>query len=124
MTTPSASAQAGRHAVGVDDLEVGMLLAENVHDQQGRLLLPSGTELTERHLRAFQMMGVVTVKIRGSGEDSQEPVISPEIRAEAEVRVRERLRNHDLDHPVIAEILRFAIEREARLIAAGERPHA
>jgi hypothetical protein len=115
----------GRQAVAVDDLEVGMILAEDVHDQQGRLLLPSGSALTERHLRAFQMWGILTVKVRGAGEEElPEPVVSPEILAEAETRVRERMRQHDLDAPVIAEIVKFAIQREARLLAAGGRPNA
>ncbi len=102
-----------------------MILAEDVHDQQGRLLLPTGSELTDRHLRAFQMWGILTVKVRGAGEEAApDPVISPEILAEAERRVRERMHHNDLALPVIAEIVRFAVQREARLIAAGDRPHA
>lgn len=124
-STSFPSGQGGRQAVGVDDLEVGMILAEDVHDQQGRLLLPSGAALTERHLRAFQMWGILTLKIRGAGEEeAPELVISPAALAEADVRVRERLRQHDLASPVIAEIFQFAVQREARLIAAGERSHA
>jgi hypothetical protein len=124
MAIPTTSAHGGRQAVSVDDLEVGMVLAEDVHDQQGRLLLPSGSELTERHLRAFQMWGIISVKIRGNGEEAPEPVVSPEILAEADRRIRERFRLHDLEQPVIAEVFRFAVDREARLIAAGDRPHA
>lgn len=102
-----------------------MILAEDVHDQQGRLLLPSGSALTDRHLRAFQMWGILTVKVRGAGEEeAPEPVISPELLAEAEIRVRERMQHNDLESPVIVEILRFAVQREARLLAAGDRPHA
>lgn len=123
--TPFSSTHGGRQAVGVDDLEVGMILAEDVHDQQGRLLLPSGSELTERHLRAFQMWGILTVKVRGAGEEEPpELVISPEVLAAADAKVRERLRSHDLESPVIAEIFQFAVQREARLRAAGERHHA
>ncbi len=122
---PFSSPHGGRQAVGVDDLEAGMILAEDVHDQQGRLLLPSGSELTERHLRAFQMWGILTVKIRGAGEEEPpELVISPEVLAAADAKVRERLRSQDLESPVIAEIFQFAVQREARLLAAGERPHA
>jgi hypothetical protein len=124
-TLSSSSARGGRQTIGVDDLEVGMILMEDVHDQQGRLLIPSGTALTDRHLRAFQMWGILSVKVGGTGEDEPpELVISPEILAEAETRVRERLRQNDLESPVILEILRFAVQREARLIAAGERSHA
>lgn len=122
--SPPGSASGGRQVIDVDALEAGMILAEDVHDQQGRLLLPSGSALTDRHLRAFQMWGIPTVKVRGTGVEPPEPVVSPEILAEAGRRVRERLRLNDLEQPVIAEILRFAVEREARRIAAGERPDA
>ncbi len=102
-----------------------MILAGDVHDQQGRLLLPGGSTLTSRHIRAFQMWGILTVKVRGTGEEEPaESVLSPEILAAAEARVRERMHNNDLESPVIMEIVRFAVQREARLIAAGERPHA
>jgi hypothetical protein len=111
--------------ISVDDLEVGMTLAEDVHDQLGRLLLPGGTALTERHLHAFQMWGILTVKVRGAGQvEAAEPVISPEILAQAEARVRERMRHQDLGAPVIVEVIRFTVQREARLIAAGDRPDA
>jgi hypothetical protein len=124
-TPSSAPVGGGRQAVGVDDLEIGMVLGEDVHDQQGRLLLPQGTVLTERHLRAFQMLGILSLKVRGAGEEEEAaPVISPEILAEAESRVRERMRHHDLAHPAIAVIIQFAVQREARLLASGERPHA
>jgi hypothetical protein len=123
-SSPPATARGSRQAVAVDDLEVGMILAEDVLDQQGRLLLPSGSDLTDRHLRAFQMMGILAVKVRGTGAEPPEPVLSPEILAEAEARVRARLHNNDLEQPVIAEIYRFAVQREARRLAAGERPHA
>jgi hypothetical protein len=127
MPTPLSfpSAQGGRQTVSVDDLEVGMTLAEDVHDQLGRLLLPGGTALTERHLRAFQMWGILTVKVRGAGEaEAPEPVISPEILAQAEARVLARLRQQDLTSPVIQEVIRFTVQRESRLIATGDRPHA
>lgn len=127
MSTPQSfpSAQGGRQNISVDDLEVGMALAEDVHDQLGRLLLPSGTTLTERHLRAFQMWGILTVKVRGIGEaEAPEPVISPEIIAQAEALVLERMRHQDLTSPVIQEIIRFTVQREARRIAAADGPHA
>ncbi len=102
-----------------------MVLAENVSDLQGRLLVPEGTALTERHLRAFQMLGIPCLKVRGAGEEEAvAPVISPELRAAATTRLRERMQHQDLTHPAIIEIMQFAIEREARLMASGERPGA
>lgn len=108
--------------VAVDDLEAGMLLAEDVRDQQGRLLMPAATELTERHLRAFQLWGIVGVKIRRPGEDPDTAAVSvpPELQAEAETIVRGRLRHNNPSHPVIAELQRICVARVGQRLARGQ----
>jgi hypothetical protein len=109
--------------VAVDDLEAGMLLAEDVRDQQGRLLMPAATELTDRHLRAFQLWGILGVKIRRPGEEEapQDVVVPPELRAEAELIVRERLRHNDASDPVIAELQRICVTRVGQKLVRGPR---
>lgn len=113
----------GAGMVAVDDLEAGMLLAEDVRDQQGRLLMPAATELTERHLRAFQLWGILGVKIRRPGEVEEvgQVTVPPELRAEAEVLVRERLRHNDPSDPVIAELQRICVMRVGQKLARGQR---
>jgi hypothetical protein len=107
----------------VDDLEAGMMLAEDVRDQQGRLLMPAATELTERHLRAFQLWGIMGVKIRRPGEedDSAELAVPPALQAEAEEIVRERLRHNNAGHPVIIELQRLCVARVGQRLARGQR---
>lgn len=102
-----------------------MVLAEPVHDAQGRLLMPRDTELGDRHLRAFQLWGIMSVKILGPGSTEPEPPpISPENLARAEALVRERFRHNDLEHPLIAAIVRICVLREARRLADQELAHA
>ena len=123
MTRPAAAAR-GTPQVSVDALEPGMLLAEEVRDQQGRLLMPAGTELTERHLRAFQLWGIFNVRIRsadGESDPAEIPVTPAEL-AEGEALVLARLRDTDPAHPLIAELVRLCAEREARRLAQ-ERQH-
>ena len=109
--------------VPVDDLEPGMLLAEEVRDQNGRLLMPAGTELTERHLRACQMWGILGVKIRSANADPDpaELPLSPEQLAEGETLVRARLRGAGGSHPLLAELIRICAAREARRLAQERR---
>jgi len=121
---PAAPLHGGRPVIGVDDLEPGMVLAENVNDAQGRLLVPQGTELTERHLRAFQLWGVLGVRVRGAeGEEPPTPPISPEHLAQAEARIRARFRTTDVTHPMLAELLSICVLREATRLARGEAAH-
>lgn len=113
----------GHGIVAVDDLEAGMMLAEDVRDQQGRLLMPAATELTERHLRAFQLWGILGVKIRRPGEveEPRELAVAPELLAEAEQIVRERLRHNNPSDPVIAELQRICVARVGQKLARGQR---
>ena len=111
-----------RPTVSVDDLEPGMVLGEDVHDAQGRLLMPKGTVLTERHLRAFQLWGILSVLVLGpEGEEPPPAPISPELLARAEELVRRRFRNNDPTHPLIAALIAACTLREARRIADAAR---
>lgn len=103
-----------RVQLDVDDLAEGMVLAEDINDQQGRLLMPAGTALTARHLRAFQLWGIQVVRIRGEGagpeQDLRDP--TPEEVATAEAELRPRFRG-DAAHPFTAELLRLCARRLA-----------
>ena len=125
MTPRSASDRPLQTAVvPVDDLAPGMVLGEDVTDPQGRLLLPSGTSLTERHLRAFQMWGVMGVKLRGVGEADQSEPVTPEQLSRAVEAIQPRFRHNDRDNPLMAEVFRLCAEREAQLLAAEARRDA
>lgn len=109
-----------RQPTPVDDLTPGMILGENVHDGQGRLLMPVDTELTERHLRAFQLWGIMAVRVRGgAGEDQGVPEVPPETVAAAREQVLPRFAHNDVHHPLIAVLVEACIEREARRMAGG-----
>jgi hypothetical protein len=126
MTTARTGAPAGRAGVSVpvDDLAPEMVLAEDVRDQQGRLLIPAETALTDRHLRAFQLWGIASVRVKGAGvEEVGPPPLSPELLAEAEATMAVRLRHNDPAHPMIAELRRCCVQDEARRLAE-ERRHA
>jgi hypothetical protein len=118
--TPGLS-MSSRQPTSVDDLSPGMVLGENVQDSQGRLLMPVGTELTERHLRAFQLWGIMSVRVRGAdGEEPGAPEVSPEALTAARDRVLPRFVHNDIHHPLIAALLDLCVRREARRAAGGD----
>jgi len=112
--------------VPVDDLQPGMPVAEDVFDQQGRMLMAAGTELTERHLRACQLWGITGIRIRAEGLPgevaAQGP--TPEQYAAAEAETERRFRNTDRNHPLIVELVRLCIIREADRAARDGSSHA
>jgi hypothetical protein len=101
--------------VVLEQLRPEMALAADIVDTGGRLLLPKGTVLTEKHLRYCQMWGIADADIQGAPTaEVAPPVIDPEALAAAENRLRPRFRHLDLSHPVVAELFRHAAESAAQ----------
>jgi hypothetical protein len=94
-----------------------MILGADVRDRSGRLLLGSGTELSERHLFILRTWGVIEVDITGveevvDGPNSAE-TIDPALRAAVEKKIAPLFRHADINHPAIKELMCMRILREA-----------
>ncbi|GAM09782.1 hypothetical protein OR1_02063 [Geobacter sp. OR-1] len=103
--------------VSIDNLAAGMILKSNVCDRSGRLLLPEGVELTEKHLQILRTWGILEAEIVGGSETEAaghgDEEISPEALAEAEANVKPLFIHNNLEHPAIKELLRLCIIRKA-----------
>jgi hypothetical protein len=90
-----------------------MVLAADIIDSGGRLLLPVGTTLSEKHLRFCQMWGVLEAEIV-AGEDELEPeeTTDPAQLEAARTAVLPRFRHVDPSHPVIDVLLHHAIHAQ------------
>lgn len=104
--------------VHIDNLAPGMVLKQNVCDRSGRLLLPEGSELTEKHLTIFRTWGVLEVDITADsdvdgGAAPLREEMDPDRLAAAEAAVKPLFVHNDLDHPAIKELLRICIARRA-----------
>ena len=104
--------------LSIKNLQVGMVLADDLTDRMGRLLITRGTVLTENNLKICKMWGVVEAQIEGvSGEDINAAALndfdSTEI-AKTTESVRERFCHTDMEHPAIRELVRLCILRTAK----------
>lgn len=101
----------------IDNLEAGMILASDVHDRAGRMLLGAGTELSQKHLTIFRTWGVMEVDIVGAEDDNQSCNLPPEVTQEqleaAMAALGPLFGNSDQEHPVMRELLRLAALRKA-----------
>lgn len=108
--------------VSVDQARPGMVLLLPVTDRRGRLLIPAGNALTERHVHALKMWGVTQLDIEGDESEHEEAGdISPEILEAAEAFVDGRFGDNDPAHPFLATLRDCAIKRKAAQLAAGDR---
>ncbi|SNB45135.1 hypothetical protein [Geobacter sp. DSM 9736] len=98
----------------LDNLKAGMVLASDVHDRTGRLLLGAGSELSEKHLHIFRTWGVAEVEITGvDTADSTSILPSDVTQEELEAAERELAPLFRLagGHPAMRELLRLAAIR-------------
>ena len=99
-------------ALPTDKLKPGKILAEEVRDINGRLLLARGNEIGASHIRIFKIWGVSEVTVEGTsrGNEKFDPELDPEIINQVQETVETLFRHVDLDHPVIKKIFHLAVQ--------------
>jgi hypothetical protein len=111
--------------VKIRELEVGAILATDVKDMSGRLLLSAGSEIAEKHLNIFKIWGVIEVEITSSGElvQSQADVdlsdVDPEILKQVEQNLDKLFLHNDRSHPVMQELISYVKEVKLRKLIAS-----
>ncbi len=107
--------------VKVSHLKPGMVVASDVRDLNGRLLVAADTRLTENHIRIIRIWGVVEAEIEDNAKAEEAPppndAIDPVIFRVAEETMRRRFRYNDRENSVISELFRISSQREASSMA-------
>ena len=100
------------YAVPTDKLKPGKILAEEVRDINGRLLLARGNEIADNHIRIFKIWGVSEVTVEGpdKGGDKFDPDLNPEKFEQVHTTVLSLFRHTDLEHPIIKNIFNLAVQ--------------
>ena len=101
--------------IQIDDLEVGVELAEDVQSPQGMKIASQGDTITAKHVKAFRAWGITEINIQGA--DSQK---SPTRDEEPEVNIPKQqgiqkidklFEKTNRDNPVISELYKLAINK-------------
>ncbi len=100
--------------VSLDLIEPEMILAKEVRDSSGRILLGQGAEITEKHLSLFRRWGIIELDIEGQGEEIEEGPLDPEILDEAREKMKAIFRHNNMVHPFVEALHEIVSEREAR----------
>jgi hypothetical protein len=108
--------------VAIENIEIGMVLADDVHDRSGRMLLGAGAELTQKHLIIFRTWGVLEADIAGMGSgetaDQLPPDIDPMELSAAEQELAPLFQHTNRSHPAIIELMKLAALRKVQHGAA------
>lgn len=106
------------------NLKVGMVIAEDVKDINGRVLLKSGTKIIKENLKILKAWGITEADVRDvkikNIKNYDTKNLKPEFLAEAEKEVLRIFHYADISHPAISELLNLCILRKAKLISEKE----
>ncbi|MBI5474627.1 MAG: hypothetical protein HY961_20000 [Ignavibacteriae bacterium] len=101
--------------LNLDEIQPGMVLAADVIDRNGRVLLKSGLEVNEKHLKILKQWGVTEADITGVDREvitaQATQSLAPEVLAQAEAHCADLFRHHDLQLPVNQELFRLSVLR-------------
>jgi len=97
--------------IHINKLEPGMVLADEVRDLSGRLLLGKDKTVQPEHFRVFKIWGITEVNIGGNngGEEKTKPVFDPEQYEKTKESTMQVFSHTDLEHPAIKEIFRLSV---------------
>lgn len=105
--------------VTADSARPGMVLAAPVLDRRGRLLIPEGCELTERHVQALKTWGVTSLQVEGDELEPEPLDLDPSVLAGLRDEMRRRMGENDPEHPLIHALFEHTVRRQAERLAVS-----
>jgi len=102
--------------VKVSDLQSGWVLAEDVHDLNGRFLMGKDCELTEKHIRALRAWGVNSIQVSGDDipESGSAVEIPEDLLTAVQTEQEKRFAHADMQDDFTKELLHQSILYIAR----------
>ncbi|MBF0445369.1 MAG: hypothetical protein HQL68_07245 [Magnetococcales bacterium] len=95
------------------DVDPGMVLASDALDENGRMLLAAGKEITAKHLKIFRTWGVPEVDIKEDSSSASAGDANVASQSDSDDKVllkaKEYFCQNDLKNPVIKELFNFCV---------------
>lgn len=103
--------------IRINQINPGMILAADVLDRTGRVILRAGLHLTALHLKTLKSWGVSEADIQGAENEKLE--VKPEVSAPVDARLKEAFRHTDQAHPAMKELLRLSVLYQSKRAGKG-----
>lgn len=99
-----------------------MVLEKAVYNSDGNILLPAGSEISEKHIDIFMAWGVSNVEIYvdPDQEDEEEKLFFEEVE-KAHQALLPLFQNCNTTHPAVIAMMRLCAERNAEIAIAQQR---
>lgn len=101
-----------------------MVLAANVLDKRGRVLIPAGKELIEKYVAALPAWGVTRIEVEGDEIEGVDADVEPWALDKATEELDTLFQKSNRGHPAIDALFDACVARRATQIqaAAGDHP--
>lgn len=96
-----------------EQLRVGMVLAQDIHDAHGMLVMPAGVALQSSDLLALVGLGDVSVEVEETGQADNASVLDGKSLMQAQHELDDAFRFAGLAHPMMQELHRLCVMRRA-----------
>ncbi len=104
--------------LNLDEISPGMILASDVLDRSGRVLLKTGLQVTEKHLTILKQWGITDADILGVDRDEINAKtiesFDKDVLTACETEKRELFHHADMAHPINQELFRLSVLRSMK----------
>jgi hypothetical protein len=109
--------------LNLEDIQPGMVIAADVLDRNGRILLKTGLEINDKHLKILKQWGITDADIKGVSREEVTAAavqnLDQEALAKAEEHYTELFRLTDRSYPFVEELFRLSILRHVNQMQGG-----
>ncbi len=108
----------------IHELKEGILFSKDVTSPNGQLLLKKGIPVTDKHIKAFKMWGILEFEVEGEeGATQSTPLsFSAEILTQSDALLQKHFFGSDLSNPVLSKIYSFCLNRLATKLSQTGAP--
>lgn len=113
--------------IKIEGIQAGMVLQRDIKDRSGRMLLPAGASVTDKHLNVFRTWGITEAHVRGEKDGAEAAAATAsldDLDADLVARARDELTRlfsqTDREHPLMKELFTLAVARAAARLSRIE----
>jgi len=105
--------------IKLKNLKPGMVLADDVRDLKGRVLLARGETIDAKHLKILKAWGIAEVTVKGTGPQVAEAPdthhADAKLLKKTEAELTELFRYADVQDPMMRELYNQCLDRKLKL---------
>ncbi|CAK0765216.1 conserved hypothetical protein [Gammaproteobacteria bacterium] len=108
--------------IKMEQANAGMIVAVDVKDRSGRVLVRSGAEITDKHIKMLKTWGIRFIEIVTEDHEVEHKLvinIDPARLAEATDIAKSLFQHTEHEHPAIKELIALSIQRIAQKLGTN-----